>query len=185
MAGAPQEQESAETAALSQRRDLVARLFAEHNRALISFLTARLHCEQEAFDVAQEAYVRMLQLDQPVSFHKAYLFRIAQNLITDRARQRVVRDRFTEDDVVNFRLLQVEPEPDRNVLAQLELDEVQKRLAELPAKCRDAFVHHIFMDRSTQDIAAAMNLSERMVRMYIVRAMAHCRGLLESGEAQA
>ncbi len=185
MEGAPQDQEPVDETAASTRRTLVARLFAEHNRALISFLTARLHCEQEAFDVAQEAYVRMLQLDQPVSFHKAYLFRIAQNLITDRVRQRIVRERFTEDDVINFRLLQVEPEPERYAFAQQELDQVQQRLAELPEKCREAFVHHIYMDRSTQDIAVRMKLSERMVRLYIVRALAHCRGLLNQQERPA
>ncbi len=184
MEGAPRQEQSEDQAATSdERRQLVSRLFAEHNRALISFLTARLHCEHEAFDVAQEAYVRMLQLDQPISFHKAYLFRIAQNLVTDRVRRRIVREKVTEDDIVNFRLLQVEVEPERQALAQLELDEVQKRLAELSPKCRHAFVQHVFLDHSVTEVAQMMNMSERMVRLYIVRGLAHCRGLLDRPES--
>lgn len=171
-----------EGAADEERRRLVSRLFAEHNRALISFLTARLHCEHEALDVAQEAYVRMLQLDQPISFHKAYLFRIAQNLVTDRVRRRIVREKITEDDIVNFSLLQVEPEPERHALAQVELDEVQKRLAELPPKCRYAFVQHVMFDRSVTEVARMMNMSDRMVRLYVIRGLAHCRGLIDSSE---
>lgn len=180
MEGAPQEQMSmADTTANDERRQLVSRLFAEHNRALIGFLTARLHCEHEALDVAQEAYVRMLQLDQPISFHKAYLFRIAQNLVTDRVRRRVVREKITEDDIVNFSLLQVEAEPERKALAQVELDEVHRRLAELPPKCRQAFIQHVFLDHSVAEVAAMLNMSERMIRLYIVRGLAHCRGLLD------
>jgi len=167
-----------------ERRRRVGELFAEHNRALMSFLTARLHCQHEAFDVAQEAYVRMLQLDQPVSFHKAYLFRIAQNLITDRVRRRIVREHFGEDDMLDFNLLQVEPEPDRRALAQAELEAVQARLAELPEKCRYAFEQHIFLDRPVREIAEQMNLGERMVRLYIVRALAHCRGEDAAGDTE-
>lgn len=186
MEGAPKQDPSVDAAVVShERRQLVSRLFAEHNRALISFLTARLHCEHEALDVAQEAYVRMLQLDQPISFHKAYLFRIAQNLVTDRVRRRIVRERITEDDIVNFSLLQVEPEPERQALAQLEMDEVHRRLAELPEKCRYAFVQHVFLDHSVTEVATMMNMSERMIRLYVVRGLAHCRGMLDAPEADA
>src|SRR5215831_11895053 len=59
--------------------ETVERLFAEHNRALIRFLRTRVRSDQEARDVAQEAYVRLLQIDQPgtISFLRAYLFRTA------------------------------------------------------------------------------------------------------------
>lgn len=48
----------------------VAALFREHNRTLVNFLLARLKSEHDAREVAQEAYVRLLQLDRPggVSF---------------------------------------------------------------------------------------------------------------------
>src|SRR3546814_16035044 len=39
----------------------LARLFREHNASLVLLLRARLRSDQEAWDVAQEAYVRMLQ----------------------------------------------------------------------------------------------------------------------------
>ena len=47
------------------RRAAVARLFADHNASLIRFLRLRLNSDQEARDVAQEAYVRLPQLDEP------------------------------------------------------------------------------------------------------------------------
>jgi DNA-directed RNA polymerase specialized sigma24 family protein len=68
----------------------VARLFREHNAALLRFAAARLGSEHEAREVAQEAYVRLLQLDrrQTIGFLRAYLFKTAANLATDRLRAR-------------------------------------------------------------------------------------------------
>src|ERR1700728_1336274 len=63
----------------------VSRLFREHNRALILFLSARLKDVQSAREVAQEAYVKVLQLQSPgsVKFLRAYLFKVAGNLAID------------------------------------------------------------------------------------------------------
>lgn len=166
-----------------ERRRLVSRLFAEHNRALVSFLTARLRCEQEARDVAQEAYVRMLQLDRPVSFHKSYLFRIAENLAVDRVRQKAVRERLTEDDLLD-NILHAPEQPEIRALAQAELEDIQRRLRELPPKCRYAFAQHVLLDRPVKEIAAKMKIGERMVRHYVVRGLAHCRALVD-GEAES
>jgi DNA-directed RNA polymerase specialized sigma24 family protein len=75
-----------------------AELFRENNRALVGYLTARLRTEQEAKGVAQEAYVRLLQLQEPgtPSLFHAYLFKIATNLAIDRLRRRNVRRRIEQ-----------------------------------------------------------------------------------------
>jgi DNA-directed RNA polymerase specialized sigma24 family protein len=41
----------------------ISQLFREHNRALVLFLASRLKDMQAAREVAQEAYVRLLQLE--------------------------------------------------------------------------------------------------------------------------
>ncbi|MDB5972110.1 MAG: hypothetical protein JWQ90_4560 [Hydrocarboniphaga sp.] len=157
-----------------ERGELVRRLFEEHNRALIGFLAARLQSEAEAHDVAQEAYVRLLQLEQPsaVSFMRAHLFSIASNLAIDRLRHRQVLTRNSPQDF--FENLLTRPGPERAVLAQQELNVIKAALRELPEKCRRAFALHIFGEQSVQEIAKVMNLTDRMIRHYIARAMATC-----------
>lgn len=69
----------------------VARIFREHNRKLVGLLVTRLKNEQEAKEVAQEAYVKVLQLEPgrgAVSYLRSYLFKVAENLAIDRLRQR-------------------------------------------------------------------------------------------------
>lgn len=162
----------------ADRGQVVSRLFQEHNRALVSFLTARLHCEQEARDVAQEAYVRLLQLEEPgaVSFLKAYLFRTAANLAVDRIRQRAVHGRLVAQEL--FAGLTEAPNTERHVLAEEEIEQIGDRLESLPENCRYAFTRHVLLDRPVKDIAQEMGLTERMVRYHIVRALVQCRQVL-------
>jgi hypothetical protein len=76
----------------------VSQLFREHNGVLMGYLTTRLRSEQEAKEVAQEAYVRLSQLQEPgiPGLLRAYLFRTATNLAIDRLRHRRVRHRAEE-----------------------------------------------------------------------------------------
>src|ERR1700732_5026585 len=68
---------------------LIERLFREHNEALVRFLRGRVESHNEALEVAQEAYVRLLSLDQPgaVSYLRAFLFKTAANMAIDRRRR--------------------------------------------------------------------------------------------------
>ena len=68
----------------------VESLFREYNQSLVRFLAARLSSDAEAREVAREAYVRLLQLDQPkaIGFLRAFLFKTASNIATDHLRRR-------------------------------------------------------------------------------------------------
>jgi RNA polymerase sigma factor (sigma-70 family) len=169
---------------LQQRTELVTRLFREHNEALVRFLALRLRSQQEAKEVAQEAYVRLLKLDQPgaVSFLRAFLFRTAANLAVDRIRheqmaRRVVREsKFLEE-------LTAQPTPEQFATDAQELQLVERLVNELPPKCRRAFLLHKVYGLDFADIAKQMGLGERMVRTYVCRAILYCRAGLDASRA--
>jgi RNA polymerase sigma factor (sigma-70 family) len=159
--------------------ETVSRLFLEHNRALIGYLTARLRSEPEAREVAQEAYVRLLQLHKQgtPSLFRAYLFKTATNLAIDRLRRRTVRDRVEVVDL--FQGLN-EPAPDNadpqnQALAEEQTRRLLQYLSELPRKCQDVFRLHRLDELSQQEVAAKLGLSERMVRRYVTYTMIYCR----------
>jgi RNA polymerase sigma-70 factor (ECF subfamily) len=157
----------------------LSKLFEQHNRHLVSFLAHRLGNEAEARDVAQEAYVRVLQLNEPgaISFLRAYLYRTAANLATDRLRHRTRAGRL--DPTYDGDALTNALSPDRQVLAREELTLVRQALLELPARYRRAFVLHRFEDRSTEEIARDLRLRPTQVRLYLRRALAYCGLRLE------
>lgn len=164
----------------------VARLFSEHNRTLIAFLSSRLDSLAEAQEVAQEAYVRLLRLEHPeqVGFLRAYLFRIASNLAVDRLRQRNARADAADDEPLAdlFEEWLAAPAPERRALAADQLRLVREALRELPRKTSAAFVMHAIEGLDFGAIARHMQLSERMVRYHVARAMAHCRERLDAQE---
>ena len=168
-------------AADSARSALIERLFREHNEALIRFLALRLRSQQEAREVAQEAYVRLLKLDQPgaVSFLRAFLFKTAANLAVDRIRHEQTARQATRD----IRFLEEfasHPTPEQFARDAEQLKLVQKLIEELPPKCRRAFLLHKVHGLEFAEIAAQMGLGERMVRTYVVRAVLYCRAGLDA-----
>jgi RNA polymerase sigma factor (sigma-70 family) len=168
------------------RAALVSRLFQEHNQALMGFLLARVNSEQEARDVAQEAYVRMLELDTPgaVSFLRAYLFKVAANLATDRARQRASQARLLEHWIDPLTDVAQAPSPEGAAGARQELELLRGFMQELPPRCREAFYLHRFRDMTVVDIANKQGVTDRMVRKYLVQAFVYCRQRLNEARGQ-
>jgi RNA polymerase sigma factor (sigma-70 family) len=173
--------ESAPEPARAAHGDLIERLFREHNEALVRFLFARLRSRQAALEVAQEAYVRLLSLDQPgaVSYLRSFLFKTAANLAVDRLRRDDVHARATETPL--FREFADERTPERAAEGVQEVDRLAELLTALPPKCREAFILNRLQGLEFPAIADRMSLSERMVRVYVVRALLFCRAHLERG----
>jgi RNA polymerase sigma factor (sigma-70 family) len=166
----------ADSSAGTDRAAQVAGIFRKHNRTLIGFLVSRLHNEQEAMEIAQEAYVKVLQLEGrqgAVSYLRAYLFRTAENLAVDRIRQRRSRGRL--DSLESLDGLFNEPLAERAAMAEQELALLRSAVAELPDRCREAFQLHKLEDRPLEEVATLMGVSERMVRKFISRALMYVR----------
>lgn len=153
-------------------------LFREHNDTLLRFLRARLHSEADAREAAQEAYVRLLQLDDPgqLSFLRAYLFRIAANVATDLLRRRVVQGRVQHDSL--FFETDEPATQERALAAREQLAAVELALTELPPRCREAFLLSRREGWASGRIAAHLGVSDRMVRLYLVRALEHLEAAL-------
>lgn len=161
--------------------EAVSQLFREHNRVLVGYLTARLRSEQEAKEVAQEAYVRILQLQEPrsPSLLRAYLFKIATNLAVDRLRHRGVRHRAEEQpELLNQSTSELD-DPAKQLLAREQADQLLGYLRELPIKCQDVFTLHRFEGIPQHEVAVRLGFSERMVRRYVTYAMVYCHLRLE------
>jgi RNA polymerase sigma factor (sigma-70 family) len=166
-------------APLESANAAVSQLFREHNRLLVGYLTARLRSEQEAKEVAQEAYVRLLQLQEPgtPSLLRAYLFKTATNLAIDRLRHRSVRHRVEEQPELFEELTTTRNElddPAKQLMAREQADQLLGYLQELPIKCQDVFSLHRLEGIPQHDVAVRLGLSERMVRRYVTYAMVYC-----------
>lgn len=170
------------TVTLSVHVSDIENLFREHNRALIAFLQCRLNSLSDAQEVAQEAYLRMLTMDnrEEVDSLRGYLFKVAGNLAIDRLRKRKVRSDFAivqaQDEPVDER------SPDHHAMAVEQVAGLRHALHDLPPKSAQAFVMHVIEGRDFGSVAQTMKLSERMVRYHVANALAHCRARVDEKE---
>jgi len=154
----------------------VERLFRDHTDALIRFLTLRLHSRHEACEVAQEAYVRLLQLERSdvTSFVRAYLFRIAGNLAIDRLRRRATESRF-KDTEPPADLFDMPADPEMQAAQGERVEQIRGYLHELPDAVREAFLLFRVEELDQDSIARRLGITDRMVRNHITRALMYCR----------
>ena len=165
-------------ARVNAQHNEISQLYHDHNDKLVGFLANKLNSKQEALEVAQEAYVHILRLDEPqvISHLRAFLYKTALNIAIDRLRQRVRRQDI--DDRIAPPRESHEESPDM-VLEATQLEErLREILGELPAKCRMAFMMYKFKDMGYLEIAACMGLTESMVRKHVRRALAYCKNRL-------
>jgi RNA polymerase sigma factor (sigma-70 family) len=161
------------------RASVVERLFREHNEALIRFLRGRVGSHSEALEVAQEAYVRLLSLDQPgaVSYLRAFLFKTAANIAIDRRRRDQNFDKVTERQL--FTELAENRTPERQLSGEQTLHRLELLIESMPPKCRQAFVLNQIHGLDAATIAGQLGITDSMVRKYVVRALLHCRAHMD------
>jgi len=91
----------------------VAELFKEEYPKLVHYMVSKTGSWPEARDVAQQAFTKVLESRCPenISFLKAYVYRAARNLATDRARSGAIRSRINRIVKHEFATTTPSPEP--------------------------------------------------------------------------
>lgn len=154
-------------------------LMKDFNQALVRMLQLRLGSYEDAREIAQEAYAKLLVVGDKkvVSYHRAYLFRIAQNLATDLLRRRAYMERPEPADLGLWRDPVANPE--RSARLSQVVEKLPAILAQLPHNCTEAFRLVRIQQLSFAEAATRMGLTERMVRIHVARALAHCQHHLD------
>jgi RNA polymerase sigma factor (sigma-70 family) len=158
--------------------ELAESAFAQYGKALHRYLMRRLSNQQSAQDLAQEAYLRLVRLENTelVRAPQAYLFRIASNLVYE-LRMRERRDVVTFDSrlVDNAAERVSDPtaaEPGERINMERQLESV---LAQLPPLHAAILVMKKRDGLSMEEIASELGISIHTVKKYLCRAMAQAR----------
>ncbi len=154
----------------------VSDMIRRHHDALVGFLRRRLRVSEDADDVAQETYVRLMQYEgsREIRSPASMLFRIAINVANDLGRFQVARresDRRSLDDV---ELVCELPSAERELEARQDLELLYQAIAELPPKCRQVFLLSRVQKMTYPQIARHCGISLKMVEKHISRALTIC-----------
>lgn len=161
----------------------LAEVARSHHGALVRFLALRTGSTEDAQEIVQEAYAKVLALDRPgtVSFLVGYLWRVAANLAIDRGRQRTARSRL--DDLAARSVSGSVPSTEFVVELRERLVIVERAIRELPPRCRQAFLLRVVDGLRFAQIGRDMGITERMAKVHVARAMEYLQQCLDRAEA--
>jgi len=147
-----------------------------YHDSLIRFLRQRLRVKDDAADIAQEAYIRLMQYEGSTKIHSpsSMLFRIAINVARDVGRAEVVRQVSEQVPLDDLAIPSPEPSAERRLSASQDLDRLYAAIEGLPPKCRTVFLLSRAQRMTYPQIAAHCGISVKMVEKHISHALAIC-----------
>jgi RNA polymerase sigma factor (sigma-70 family) len=147
------------------------------NRSLFQFLRRRVRSSVDVQDLAQETYLRLLRADlNDVRNPLAYLLQVASHVAMEwcdrqpRSDAMVVLD---EDMLVDRQL------PELELDARLSQQRLEETLASISPMMRAVVLLKLRDERSCQEIAAELRITDRQVRRYLARGYERLRLAIE------
>jgi RNA polymerase sigma factor (sigma-70 family) len=161
-----------------ERTVVVEQLFRHHRTALLKYLTRLLSNSDDAEEVLQETYVRLLRaehldhLDEQVS---RFLFTIATNLARDRFRQRKSRSEAMHIPHELIELVSQQDAPDEIIDWDRGIQLIKQALLDLPPRHRQVFLLHVTQSMSYGTIARHLGISAKTVQRDIAMVLELCQ----------
>ncbi len=147
--------------------------FQRHAGELLRFLTRQLKCSELAADLRQETWLRFQRRGaDEVGNLRAFLYRIARNLVIDHQRQQQARP---QEEDVSVELASELPGPEQIAGDVQQLARLQDILQDLPAHLRQALLWNRLEGLTQKEIGQRLGVSESMAGRYILKALEHCQ----------
>lgn len=158
-------------------------LYCDHYGWLQRWLHRRLGNVSDAADLAHDTFIRLLTKPSVRGFGsfaeaRAYLRATASGLCVDLWRHREVEAAWLQ--TLAAQPEPMAPSPEHQAIIIETLLEIGAMLGRLPRKAAVAFIMARVDGAPYRDIAAALAVSERMVKKYIAQVMLQC-ALIEAG----
>jgi RNA polymerase sigma-70 factor (ECF subfamily) len=165
----------------------VCEVIRRHHDALLLFLRRRLAVPEDAFDAAQETYLRMLRYEgsRTIESPRSMLFRIAANVAVDQGRAAVTRraaDHLALDDV---ELASEEPSGERALASEQDLKMLVAAIDGLPPRCRQVFLLSRVDGMTYPQIARHCGISVKMVEKHVSHALLVCAAKVDDNQSAA
>ena len=151
-----------------------AALFHEHFHRLCEYAMSYLRSRDEAREVVQEVFVSLfvdrerLRLDENM---RVYLFRAVRNRALNVVRDGRVRSRWARGVLDGARDGPVSWNEGESVVLRGEIaDRVRQLIAELPLKCKEAFLLVRVHGKTYDEAAAILGVHRTTIQTHLIRA---------------
>lgn len=150
-------------------------LYCDHHSWLKGWLQRRLGNSEQAADLAQDTFLRLLGSERvPSVIHepRAYLTTVAQRLVSNLWRREKLEQAYLE--ALAQAPMALAPSPQEQAILLETLLELDQLLDELPSIVRRAFLLSQLDGLTHAQVAAALGISIPTVKRYLVKALQRC-----------
>lgn len=149
------------------RHDLLTRSYVDHYRRVLGFIASRINCEEDAENLAQDVWLRLLEYDKALSEDSilSLIYTVASNLVNDYLR-RLYRSRAAVEELRGFSG-EADWSGESAVMARDIARLEKKRVECLPPQRRIIYIMSRYDNKSVDDIAGELSHSFRTVENHL------------------
>ena len=147
---------------MNNQQLIISNYYAQHRGEIVDFIAVRLTDADEAEDMVQDLFLRLLrghQLITPVTL-PCLVYTMARHSIADYYRRRRVREEFEHYLIKNTDSI---GEIESIISARMLMERMERTLARLPEACGRIYRLHIYDGLKVSDIAQQLALPYKQV----------------------
>jgi len=154
----------------------------QYYKELLFFVKKNIRNKDYANDITQDTFAKAIsfQNQNPIENPRAFLYRLAKNIIVDESRK---NKKFKEIPYDENDVTIKTHEPEDLAIEDNRQKILMKELKKLPEKRKEAFVLHVIEGYTRQEIANIMGISVAAVSKHISRATLELKNKIQEKES--
>ena len=164
-------------------QSFVAGVASRYGLRLRRFLAARLRNADDAPDLAQEVYLRLLRMDRHelIRNPEAYLFTVASHLLNEHTLRQTAAPIIVDIGEIFGELHTVpEDDPSESADRQQRIRALEAVIEKLSPKAQVALLMHRRDGHTLEEIGTELGVSRDMAKKYLAKALGYCKRKLAS-----
>lgn len=153
---------------LTDSRAVIIKSYHENFERVLHFIVSRINNVEDAENLAQDVWVRVLTLTRPVEEETltSLIYVIARNLVNDYLR-RLCHSRAYSEEVLESGEERYEMSPE-NLISAFEIARIERERVEcLPTQRRIIYEMSRYQEKTPEEIAGMLSLSKRTVENHL------------------
>lgn len=146
-------------------------LIQQYNSPLLNFVRSRMDSSNDAEDIVQETWIRSLNAfaTGAVENFRAYLYRVARNLIADHFRSGLKMNAADESAMLTLR--DERSDLEKQLLHAEELAAIEEALESMPSRAREVFLLIRIEELTYAEAGRRLGISRQTVHEHMVNAL--------------
>lgn len=164
----------------NNQAQIIAAFYTVHQKELVNFATSRLGSREEAEDLVQDAFIKMMTFEGIINEAtiKSFAYTITANKVKDHLRRRIFRHQMEESKKYEMELQHSHAERLAEYHDALRI--VNAGISSLSPACAKVYRMSLYDDMTTGDIAEELQLSKRTVESQLFTSRKLIRKLVQT-----